>query len=492
MQNPAEILSHLRNSFNSGLTKTLSFRETQLKNLIRLYDENTTILLEALHDDLNKSTQESMVCEIDYLKNDALNMLYNLSDWAKPNYVDKELINIMDTAKLVPEPYGVVLIIGAWNYPLQLTLSPLTAAIASGNCAIVKPSEVAPATAKVIAELLPKYLDSNCYKIFLGQPFETQKLLEQRFDYIFFTGSTRIGTIVAQAAAKYLTPITLELGGKSPCYLDSTVDIEIAAARILWGKCVNAGQTCIAPDYLLCSEEVEESFIQAFKKMQEKQYGSDIKASPDYPRIINNNHFNRIIKLLEGQNIALGGSHDANNRFIEPTICTKVDPRSPIMSEEIFGPILPIIRVNNASEAINFINEREKPLALYVFSNDGEIVDLFEKQTSSGGICVNDTIMHFACDALPFGGVGNSGLGAYHGKFSFDTFSHQKPILEKSIDKFHEMFQDSRYAPYSERKIKTLSFLTRKRKLPIPKKYFVQIILVILGFFIGYFMLLVY
>ncbi|XP_044759412.1 aldehyde dehydrogenase family 3 member A2-like isoform X2 [Coccinella septempunctata] len=486
MQNPSEMLANLRNSFNSGLTRPLKFRERQLNNIIKLVEENTNLILDALRDDLHKSTQESMVCEIEILKNDALNMIHNLSDWSKPRSVEKDLVNIMDKVQILPEPYGVVLVVGAWNYPLTLALSPLIGAIAAGNCVIVKPSELSPATAKIIAELLPKYLDTNCYKVFLGGPAETQQLLQHRFDYIFYTGSTRVGAIVAQCAAKNLTPTTLELGGKSPCYLDSTVDMDIAAARIFWGKALNSGQTCIAPDYVLCSQEVEKKFIEAFKKAQKTQFGEDMKDSPDYCRIINNNHFNRLVGLLEGQEIAHGGHHDASQRYIEPTICVNVDPNSPLMKDEIFGPILPIIRVNNAAEAISFINAREKPLALYVFSNDKSLVNLFEEQTSSGGVCVNDTIMHFACDALPFGGVGNSGLGAYHGKFSFDTFSHQKPILEKSIDKFGEMLQSIRYAPYSEGKIKALSLLSRKRKLPIPREYISHILLVVFGFFVCY------
>lgn len=486
MQNPSEMLTNLRNSFNSGKTRSLQFREKQLNNIIKLIDENTNLILDALHDDLNKSKQESMVCEIEILKNDALHMIHNLSQWTKPKSVEKDLVNIMDKVQILPEPYGVVLIIGAWNYPLTLAISPLIGAIAAGNCAILKPSELSPATAKIIAELLPKYLDTNCYKVFLGGPAETQELLEHRFDYIFYTGSTRVGAIVAKSAAKHLTPTTLELGGKSPCFLDTTVDMDIAAARIFWGKALNSGQTCIAPDYMLCTQEVEKKFIEAFKKAQTKQFGQDMKDSPDYCRIINNNHFNRILGLLEGQEIVHGGNHDASQRYIEPTICVNVDPNSALMKEEIFGPILPIIRVDNAAEAINFINAREKPLALYVFSNDKSIVNLFEKQTSSGGVCVNDTIMHFACDALPFGGVGNSGIGAYHGKFSFDTFSHQKAILEKPLDKFGEMLQSVRYAPYNDGKIRTLSLLTRKRQLPIPREYFSQILLVLFGVFVSY------
>lgn len=466
MQNPEDLVATLRNSFKNGTTKPTEYRLKQLNNLLQFLEDNTQNLIDALKDDLHKHPIESLLSEINYCKNDARGAIYNLKEWSKPRPVEKSLPNIMDEAEIHPEPYGVALILGAWNYPVCVTLSPMIGAIAAGNTVLLKPSELSPATSKVFAEMLPKYLDTNCYKVFTGGPKETENLLNLRFDYIFFTGSTRVGKLVSMAAAKYLTPITLELGGKSPCYIDDTVDIELAASRILWGKTINSGQTCIAPDYVLCNKSVEKKFLEVIPKVLKEKFGENIQYSNDFCRIINSNHFNRIINLLKDQEIAIGGKNDPSEKYIEPTICINVDPKSPLMSEEIFGPILPIIQVNNAADAIHFINGREKPLALYVFSNDKQISDLFINETSSGATIVNDTIMHFVCDSLPFGGVGESGMGAYHGKYSFDTFSHLKPVLKKKIDRIGEMMMSFRYPPYTENKKNILEFLVKKRPTP--------------------------
>lgn len=480
MSSPSEVVSSVRNAFASGVTKNPVFRLNQLKALLKLYEENGEAIIHAVEKDLRKSKQEAIIAEVDHLKNDVRGMIYNLDSWVEPEKPGKPLVNMMDKVLIQSEPYGVVLIIGAWNYPFQLTLSPLAGAIAAGNCAIVKPSEVAPASAKLLAELLPQYLDTDCYKVFEGDARRTSELLKERFDYIFFTGSTQVGRIVQEAAAKFLTPTTLELGGKSPVYADHTVDAELVLRRVMFGKCFNAGQSCIAPDYLLCSKDVESKIIAAAKKTMQEWYGDKIKQSLDFARIINENHFKRIVKLLEGQTIAYGGSFDAEERFIEPTILIDVKATDPIMQEEIFGPILPIVTVDNARDAINFINGREKPLALYVFSNKSDHVDLFLKNTSSGGVTVNDTLMHFSCDSLPFGGVGNSGAGAYHGKFSFDTFSHKKGILIKQANQLGERLQNARYPPYSEKKIGFLSAMTKKRP-SISTRYILHIVFFGLG-----------
>ncbi|KAJ3646381.1 hypothetical protein Zmor_023971 [Zophobas morio] len=475
MPNHSELVATLRNSYSSGVTKNVTFRLNQLKALLRLYEENASQIVAAVAQDLRKPKNETLLSEVDYLKNDVLNMIYNLSSWTEPEKPEKTLINMMDEVLLLSEPYGVVLIIGAWNYPIQLVFAPLSGAIAAGNCAIIKPSEISPASSKLIAELVPKYLDNDCYKVVEGGVAETTALLNLRFDYIFYTGSTHVGKIISEAAAKHLTPITLELGGKSPAYVDDSVDIEIAANRVLWGKCVNAGQTCIAPDYLLCTKSVQEKFIEAAKKTLSQFYGEKIKQSPDFARIVSDGHFKRVMKLMDGTKIAYGGDHDSEERYIQPTIVVDVKPTDLIMQEEIFGPILPIVNVDSAVDAINFINAREKPLALYVFSNKKSDVNLFLKNTSSGGVCVNDTVMHFACESLPFGGVGNSGMGAYHGKFSFDTFSHKKGVLVKNTKKFGEKMQNARYPPYNESKAKFLSTVTKKRPT-IPLKYLWQFI----------------
>lgn len=480
MTKAEEVVSKARKSFQAGRTASLSFRKEQLQNLMRLYEENTQEMLDALREDLHKSKQEAIVTEIDFIKNDLRNILYNFEDWAKPTRVwNKGIANLLDGARIYKDPYGVVLVVGAWNYPIQLALAPFAAAIAAGNCVILKPSEVAVSSAKLLAELVPKYLDQNCYQVYQGGVAETTELLKQRFDYIFFTGSTSVGKIVYKAAAEYLTPVTLELGGKSPVYLDKSADLDVSVRRILWGKCLNVGQSCIAPDYLLCSKEIATKFIETADKVLKEWYGGKLKQSPDYGRIINDTHFQRIVKLLQGVKVAYGGNYDASERFIEPTIVTNVKPEDPLMQDEIFGPILPIVNVESPQEAISLINSREKPLALYIFSNNQEVVDLIINKTSSGGITVNDTMMHFSLDSLPFGGVGQSGIGNYHGKRSFDTFVHEKGALVKDLGKIGEMASSSRYPPFSDSKIQFISVMTRK--YPISFKHATHIFTLVLG-----------
>ncbi|XP_017782086.1 PREDICTED: aldehyde dehydrogenase, dimeric NADP-preferring-like [Nicrophorus vespilloides] len=459
-----EIVQRARTAFLKGTTKSLDFRQKQLEALLRFYKENTSKMLTVLDKDLRKSKQESYLTEINYLINDLEGVIAEYRDWAKPSKPEKPLVNAMDDVQIISEPYGVALIIGAWNYPLQLSLLPLAGAIAAGNCAIVKPSEVSPETANFIKENLPKYLDNECYHVYLGGVAETTELLKERFDYIFYTGSTNVGRIVHAAANKYLTPVTLELGGKSPVFLDDDVDMTIATKRILWGKCVNAGQTCIAPDYLLCSKQASDRFVAEGKKILAEWYGNSIKDSPDLCRIVNENHFKRVTKLLKNANIAIGGEFDSNEKFISPTVVVDVKPDDALMQEEIFGPILPIITVSDVSEAIAFINKGEKPLALYVFSNDNKKVKSILSQVSAGGVCVNDTIMHLTVESLPFGGVGSSGMGAYHGKSTFDTFSHKKSTMIRSLNKFGEMLMTSRYPPYTEKKMKFLSTALKRRE----------------------------
>lgn len=480
MKKADEVVSQARKSFQSGRTAPLAFRKQQLQNLMRLYEENTQEMIDALREDLHKSKQEAIVTEIDFIKNDLRNILYNFEDWAKPERIwNKGIANLLDGARIYKDPYGVVLVVGAWNYPIQLALAPFAAAIAAGNCVILKPSEVAVSSGKLIAELVPKYLDQNCFQVYQGGVPETSELLKQRFDYIFFTGSTSVGKIVYKAATEYLTPVTLELGGKSPVYLDKSADLDISVRRILWGKCLNVGQSCIAPDYLLCSKEIETKFIETADKVLKEWYGGKLKQSPDYGRIINDAHFQRIVKLLGGAKVAYGGNYDASERFIEPTIVTNVKPTDPLMQDEIFGPILPIVNVESPQEAISVINSRENPLALYIFSNNQEVIDLIINKTSSGGITVNDTMMHFSLDSLPFGGVGHSGIGSYHGKRSFDTFVHEKGALIKDLGKIGELASSSRYPPFSDSKIQFISTMTRK--YPISFKYVTHILTLALG-----------
>ncbi|XP_049293048.1 aldehyde dehydrogenase, dimeric NADP-preferring isoform X5 [Anopheles funestus] len=460
----SDVVQQLRTTFNSGKTRDVDFRLNQLKALLRCYEENTTEMANVLAADLRKHKQEAHLLEIEFILNDLRNTLFNLREWVKPEKPEKALVNVMDGVYIYKDPYGVALVIGAWNYPLQLTLVPVAAAIAAGNCVVIKPSEVAPASAKFIADVLPKYLSQDCYRVVTGGPKETTELLKEKFDYVFYTGSGRVGKIIHQACSENLTPCTLELGGKSPCYLDGTANIAIAARRILWGKFINAGQTCIAPDYVLCSKQVQKQFIEEARKVLKEWYGANPKDSPDLCRIINQNHFQRLTSLLKGANVAIGGETDLQDRYISPTILIDVKSTDPVMQDEIFGPILPILNVDNAYDAIKFINSSEKPLCLYIFTQNKTDIRTMVENTSSGGVCVNDTLMHCAVEALPFGGVGPSGMGSYHGKYSFDTFVHKKSCLTKDFNPIGEKLAASRYPPYSEGKLSFLSTLLKKRQ----------------------------
>ncbi|XP_055707504.1 aldehyde dehydrogenase, dimeric NADP-preferring isoform X8 [Phlebotomus papatasi] len=470
MSTYADIMQKAHAAFASGKTRDVDFREKQLKQLMRLYEENQTEMETALAADLRRHKQESNILEIEFLKNDLKNTLMHLRDWAKPVKPEKTFVNMLDGVYIYKEPFGVVLVMGAWNYPLQLTLLPVAAAIAAGNCVVIKPSEVSPNCAKFIADKVPRYLDNECFPVILGGVQETTELLKEKFDYIFYTGSTRVGKIVHAAANENLTPVTLELGGKSPCYVDNSCNIAYATRRILWGKLINAGQTCIAPDYLLCSKEVQGKFLEEARKVLQEWYGKNSKESPDLCRIVNTRNYQRLVGMLKSANVALGGNTDADERFIEPTILIDVKPTDPIMQEEIFGPILPIVNVENAYDAIKFINARDKPLALYIFSEKKADYQLIINNTSSGSICVNDTVMQIGVETLPFGGIGLSGMGFYHGKYSFDTFSHMKSCLVKNFNPIGEKLASGRYPPYSESKMQFLASLMRKRR-GLPTKY---------------------
>ena len=352
----------------------------------------------------------------------------------------------MGKSFVVRDPLGVVLIIAPWNYPVGLLISPLVGAIAAGNAAVLKPSEVTAHTSRVLAELLPKYVDTDAIALVEGGVPETTALLEERFDHIMYTGNGSVAKIVMEAAARNLTPVTLELGGKSPCIVDSTADIEVAARRIAWGKFMNAGQTCIAPDYILVEESVEEELIGELKKSVQSFYEGNTQDNPDYTRIVNSRHHDRVSKLIEGQEIAFGGGTRAEDCYIEPTVLRNVSPDAPVMQSEIFGPVLPVLRIKDVGEAIEFVNRGEKPLALYLFSNDSATEDRVLSSTSSGGVTINGTIMHIANSKMPFGGVGPSGMGAYHGRYSFETFSHRKAVLRRGFKFDLKMM----YPPYTE------------------------------------------
>ncbi|XP_022916522.1 aldehyde dehydrogenase, dimeric NADP-preferring-like [Onthophagus taurus] len=469
---PQEIVKSAREAFDSGKTIPLEFREKQLKSLLRMYEENEEEMLEALKQDLNKSRMEATLTEISILKMDIKEQITNLKEWAKPEKPPKPVANIMDEALIYKDPYGVVLVISAWNYPINLAFLPVTGAIAAGNCVIIKPSEISPASAEFVRKTLPKYLDNECYQVMCGGVPETSQLLKEKFDYIFFTGSTHIGKIVYAAANENLTPVTLELGGKSPVFIDDDTNIDVATRRILWGKCMNAGQTCIAPDYILCSKKTQDKFVETAKKILKEWYGDNPQKSDDLCRIVSDQHFKRVSKYLKDNGkIATGGKCDADDKFVEPTILIDVKPNDPVMQDEIFGPILPILTVHDSKEAIDFIRQREKPLAMYIFSENRPTIDKFLRNTSSGGVCVNDTLMHLGLSTLPFGGVGSSGMGHYHGKYTFDTFVHRKSILVKNLNMIGEKILSSRYPPYSQSKLKRLQMALEKTQFEIKLKY---------------------
>ncbi|KAM4824178.1 aldehyde dehydrogenase family 3 member A2 isoform X1 [Urocitellus parryii] len=455
------LVQQLRQTFRSGRSRPLRFRLQQLEALRRMVQEREKDILSAIAADLCKSEFNAYSQEVITVLGEIDLMLGNLHEWVTAKPVKKNLLTMMDEAYIQPEPLGVILIIGAWNYPFVLTMQPLVGAIAAGNAVIIKPSELSENTAKILAKLLPQYLDQDLYAVVNGGVEETTELLKQRFDHILYTGNTAVGKIVMEAAAKNLTPVTLELGGKSPCYIDKDCDLDVVCRRITWGKYMNCGQTCIAPDYVLCEASLQSQIVQKIKETVKEFYGENIKESPDYERIINLRHFKRIQSLLEGQKIAFGGETDEATRYIAPTVLTDVDPETRVMQEEIFGPVLPIVPVKNADEAINFINKREKPLALYIFSHNNKLIKRMIDETSSGGVTGNDVIMHFTLNSLPFGGVGSSGMGAYHGKHSFDTFSHQRPCLLKSLKR--EGANKLRYPPNSQSKVDWAKFFLLKQ-----------------------------
>ncbi|XP_011054012.1 PREDICTED: aldehyde dehydrogenase, dimeric NADP-preferring isoform X2 [Acromyrmex echinatior] len=469
--NYTDLVQQSRDTFNSGKTRPIEWRIKQLKQLTLMLTENTSELTAAFASDLRRSKFESFALEINYTIQEIKYMLMNIKEWAAIEKPSKSLAYFFDAVEIRKDPYGVVLVMGAWNYPLQLCIVPMMGAIAAGNCVIVKPSEIAMATSKFLYDTIPKYLDTDSCRVILGGISETTELLKQRFDYIFYTGSSVVGKIIRKAANEFLTPVTLELGGKSPVYIDNTVDISMAAKRILWGKCINIGQTCIAPDYMLCTPEIQKKFIEEAKKILHEWYGDNPRESPDLARIISDKHYQRLVNYLSDKSkIAVGGDVNPAEKFISPTILVNVKPTDSIMQEEIFGPLLPIININNAYEAINFINSREKPLSLYLFSLDKGTISLFINNTSSGDVSVNDTILQAAVETLPFGGVGYSGIGAYHGKFTFDTFTHKKGCLIRNYNKIAEILAKSRFPPYSDTNLKLLELLVSKRSnLPLLK-----------------------
>lgn len=427
---------------------SLSYRKKQLLGIKRFLIECESEIETALYEDLRKPAIEAFITEIGITIAELNYTLKNLSKWMKPTRVTTPLILQPSKSRVYPQPLGLVLIIAPWNYPINLTLVPLIGALAAGNRTVVKPSEMAPATSALLALRLPQYIDNDCIKIIEGDATTTAALLTEKFDHIFFTGSTEVGKRVMVAAAQQLTPVTLELGGKSPCIVDKSANLDVAARRIAWGKFTNAGQTCVAPDYVLVHESIENALLEKLKQTISQFYGEFPETSPDYGRIINARHFQRLKKLLTNAgDVVIGGTFDENSNYFSPTILRNVPLQSPIMQEEIFGPILPLIRYSNIEDIVNFINTRPKPLTINLFTQDSAIKDKIIAETSSGSMCINHAMQQLAVPGLPFGGIGASGMGAYHGKTSFNTFSHYKSVLDKPSWFDLAIF----YPPYQEK-----------------------------------------
>lgn len=450
------MMSELRASFGSGMTRPLAWRRQQLDALEQMLKDNEQAIEKALMQDLNKPPQEVLLGEVSLLFSEIRHARHRLARWSRPRRVPTPMVGQPGRSWVQPEPLGVVLIMGAWNYPVQLILSPLIPALAAGNAVVLKPSEIAGHTAALIAELIPKYLDQRAIRVVEGAVPETTELLKERFDHVFYTGGAAVGRIVMKAAAEHLTPVTLELGGKSPCVIDKGADLKSAARRIIWGKCLNAGQTCIAPDYVLVTPEDRDGLIAAMQDELESMYGSDRLASADYCKIINPRHFERLAGYLDDGKIAIGGRTDADAVRIEPTVLTDVEPEAAVMQEEIFGPILPILEIKNLDQAIDFIQERDKPLSAYLFTRSRASEQRFADHVSTGNLCINDVLMFMSVPDLPFGGVGESGMGQYHGQAGFDRLSHLKSVMRRS--RWPEI--TVRFAPYSQFKMKLLKFLS--------------------------------
>ena len=415
--------------FRSGKTRSISFRIASLKKLKAVISDHEKEILAAVYDDLHKEATDAFATEISGVYTEIKLAIGNVSDWAARQKVPTPFFMRPSKSYIYKEPYGVALIIAPWNYPFQLLILPLVGAIAAGNTAILKPSEISSHTAAILAKIIRDAFPPEYICVVQGGAPETKALLELPVDYIFFTGSVPVGKAVMAAAAKNLTPLTLELGGKSPAIVHQTANLKTAAGRISWGKFLNAGQTCIAPDYVLVHESIRDTFLEELAKVIVKFYGRDASTHPRYCRIINDRHFERLTALLDKTKVVYGGKTDAASRYIEPTLLSPADWNDPIMQEEIFGPLLPVLPYSDLDDAIRRINERPKPLALYLFVNDKAVRRKIIREVSFGGGAINNTIMHIVSHHLPFGGVGQSGLGRYHGKYSFETFSHTKSIL---------------------------------------------------------------
>ncbi len=446
-----------RTFFNSGKTLETAYRLRALEALERGVKDREQRLREALFSDLGKSGAEAYMCEIGLALSELRYMKKHLRSFARNRRAGTPLAQFHAKSFTVQEPYGVVLVMSPWNYPVLLTLEPLVGALAAGNCCVVKPSAYAPATSRVIAQMLEEIYPEEYVAVVEGGREENQSLLKQKFDYIFFTGGVKVGRMVMEKAAAHLTPVTLELGGKSPCIVDHTADLKLAARRLVFGKYLNCGQTCVAPDYVLAERSVQEELVSCIKKEIRRQYGEHPLQNPSYGRMVNRKHFDRVVGLMDPEKVVYGGAWDEKTLQIEPTVLENVTEEDAVMQEEIFGPVLPILTADSVEEACAFVKARPKPLALYLFTSARRAEEKVLREVSYGGGCVNDTVIHLATSRLGFGGVGDSGMGAYHGKKSFGTFSHEKSIVKK----YTWLDLPMRYQPYNEIKEKLVKMFVR-------------------------------
>lgn len=447
-----ELVDRLRATFDAGRTRPLEWRRAQLDALKRMLEENEDAIAAALHADLAKPAQEVLLGETSLIFSEIRHARSRLQCWARPRKVSTPPVAQPGRSFIHPEPLGVALIIGAWNYPIQLVLAPLVPAIAAGNCAVIKPSEITPNASRVLAELVPKYLDREAFAVVEGAVPETTALLAQKWDHLFYTGGAAVGRIVMKAAAEHLTPVTLELGGKSPAVVDDDADLKSAARRLAWGKLLNAGQTCIAPDYVLVSKAQKAPLIEALREQFQAMLGHDPLASDDYAAVVNEKHYERLTALLKHGRAVIGGQAETATRKIAPTVLTDVELGSDLMREEIFGPILPVIEVDGLDNAIEFVQRGDKPLSAYLFTRSRASEKKFLNELACGSVCINDVMMFMSVPDLPFGGVGMSGMGQYHGKAGFDRFSHLKSVIRRG--RFPEI--TIRFAPYSKLKTRLL------------------------------------
>ncbi len=454
----SRIRAALAESYASGSTRPLDWRIAQLRGVDAMLVDNERQFLDALKADLGKGDAEGLTTEIAFVRAEVAHMIRNLPKWTRREKVHTPWLLWPGRSSIIREPLGVLLVIGSWNMPIPVLLGPVVAALAAGNAVAMKPSELAPATSALIAELVPHYLDPRAVAVVEGGIAETTALLAERWDHIFYTGSGSVGRIVAAAAAQHLTPVTLELGGKSPAYVAADADLTVTARRLAWAKWMNAGQVCVSPDFLLADAAIVAPLVEALKVALGNFYGNSPSTSADYGRIVNHRHFDRVVGLMarHGGHVALGGDYDRATRYIDPTIVVDPDANSALMQEEIFGPVLPVVTVSGSDAAIAHINRGPKPLALHVFSSRPSTVGRFERETSSGALVGNDAIVNHRIHGLPFGGVGDSGHGAYHGRAGFETFSHRKAVFRRST------WLDAalRYPPHTPARLKALRRLS--------------------------------